>query len=409
MTANRNAFRAGIFIIASIVLIVAGVVGIAGSSNLFESWRTREVAFNLSDNLGGLRVGDDVRIGGVKVGQVKTIEIQTDKAPRILITFSLPEKYPLKEDARIGVESTVTGQSWLNIDNFGEGKPLADGVALVGHPSSISALLNSIGDTMPEIKHAVADVRTVTLPKVNTAIDTYKTTGEHATALVDHVNSKIDPAVEKYNAVADNGRDALANFRDLIGSKNGDFRGTLANLNIATGHLKEKLPGLLTKVDDIATKVSAALDSAKLALEDVKKTAANARDATANVRGILIGNRSKIDAMVTSLKTAGDNLKFLTAEVRRSPWRLLYRPNADEMANLNLYDSARQFAEGANSLSDAAEALRDSLKDPSANPEDIKKLTEKLDESFGKFQEVEADLYKRVQVDDKANLKPFIP
>jgi hypothetical protein len=31
------------------------------------------------------------------------------------------------------------------------------------------------------------------------------------------------------------------------------------------------------------------------------------------------------------------------------------------MANLNLYDSARQFADGAGSLNDAALALRDAL------------------------------------------------
>jgi ABC-type transporter Mla subunit MlaD len=397
MTSNRNALRAGIFMIVTIVLIVGGVVGIAGSSNLFESWKTRQVAFNLSDNLGGLRVGDDVRIGGVKVGQIRSIDIQTDNTPRIVVIFSLPNKYPLKEDARIGVEGTVTGTSWLNIDNFGAGKELQDGIALVGRPSAISSLLSAAGDALPEIKRAIGDVRTVTLPKVNTAIDTYKTTGEHATQLVDHVNSKIDPAVEKYNGVADTGKQALANVRDLVGPGNTDFRGTLANLNVASAHVKEKLPGLLTKVDDIATKVSTSLDTAKSALEDVRKTAANAKDATGSVRAILIGNRSKIDAMVASLKTAGDNLKFATAEVRRSPWRLLYHPGPGEMANLNLYDSARQFAEGANSLSDAAEALRDSLKDPEIKAEDIKKLTDKLDESFGKFQTVEADLYKQVK------------
>jgi hypothetical protein len=67
------------------------------------------------------------------------------------------------------------------------------------------------------------------------------------------------------------------------------------------------------------------------------------------------------------------------------------------MANLNLYDSARQFAEGANEMSDAATALRDALKDPETNKEQIESLVEKLDKSFSGFQEVEKELWERVK------------
>ncbi len=103
-------------------------------------------------------------------------------------------------------------------------------------------------------------------------------------------------------------------------------------------------------------------------LDDVEQTMANARDLTASARELLVANRGKLFAMVASLKTTGDNLKAASAEVRRSPWRLLYKPAPGEMANLNLYDSARQFAEGANALEDAATALRDSLDSKTANP-----------------------------------------
>ena len=101
--------------------------------------------------------------------------------------------------------------------------------------------------------------------------------------------------------------------------------------------------------------------------------------------------------MIASLKTTGDNLKFASAEIRRSPWRLLYKPRANEMANLNLFDAARSFAEGANDMSDAATALRDALKDPNAQPETIQKLVDQLDQSFGKFQTVEDQLWEKVK------------
>src|SRR5207249_10009415 len=101
--------------------------------------------------------------------------------------------------------------------------------------------------------------------------------------------------------------------------------------------------------------------------------------------------------MIQSLKTAGDNLKFATAEIRHSPCRLLYKPKPGEVANLNLYDATRQFAEGANDLSEAAQALRDALQDPQTDKAKIESLVTRLDQTFGQFQQVEKDLWKRVR------------
>ncbi|HSU65456.1 MAG TPA: hypothetical protein VLJ39_01165, partial [Tepidisphaeraceae bacterium] len=76
-----------------------------------------------------------------------------------------------------------------------------------------------------------------------------------------------------------------------------------------------------------------------------------------------------------------------------SPWRLLYKPTPEEAGNINIYDSARSFAEGAGSLSDAATALRDAMHDPKADRARIQKLVDELDLSFNHFQQVENKLW----------------
>jgi hypothetical protein len=98
-----------------------------------------------------------------------------------------------------------------------------------------------------------------------------------------------------------------------------------------------------------------------------------------------------------SLKTTSDNLKDASVEIRHSPWRLLYQPKPDEVANLNIYDSVRQFAEGADSLDDAAASLRDALKDPNADPEQVKRLMLHLNDSFAQFQQVQDKLWKEIK------------
>jgi len=268
----------------------------------------------------------------------------------------------------------------------------------------MSELINGARDIMPEVKATVADVRNVTLPKVNAAVDkttetigTFKTTGEHATALIDHVKSKVDPVVERVYGVVDPAKELMVHLRDIFGESKVDIRTTMANLRGMTGTLDKKLPPILEKVDGVMTKVSTAVESANGALVDLKATVANGKDISASAKSVLVGNRGKIDGMIAALKATGDNLEAASVEIRHSPWRLLYKPKKGEVENLSLYDSARQFAAGANDLNDAAAALRDALKDPNVKTEDVQKLMENLDHSFAGFKEVESALWKQVK------------
>lgn len=399
MNNERNAFKAGLFIIISIVLIVAVVVAIKGVERFVEPVQTMLVTFTLADDIGGLAEGDEVRVGGYKVGVVREIDLRVDAtgAASIQVAFTMPQRFTVHKNARIAVQGTLTGVSWLNFEYLGSGEVLAAGEALTGKPSAMSNLFAAVGELAPEIKTAVTDIKTNTLPRVNSTLDTFKGTGESATALFTQVRGQVDPVVGKYNSVADSAKVALDNVGAVFGDTRADFRTSVANVRDATETVKTRLPGLFDHADALLAKVTTAVDDAGIALKDVQKVAANTRDVSVTVRQIVNQNRGRLDAMIASLKTTGDNLKNASAEIRRSPWRLLYKPGPGEMANLNLYDSARQFADGANDLSDASKALRDALSDPDVDPVMVQRLVEKLDTSFSNFNEVEKVLWEQVQ------------
>ncbi|HWE94552.1 MAG TPA: MlaD family protein [Tepidisphaeraceae bacterium] len=397
MKNDRNALKAGSFIVISFVVAITIVLLIRGQG--MAPSQERSATFKLTDDLGGLGVGDDVRIGGVKVGSVSAVQLTAldSPAPKVLVKFTFPGSYVLREDAHVAVQSAITGPANLNITNLGAGKPLADGVALVGAPDPKSELLASLGRTAPHLEAIATVIETQTIPKVNETVGSFKQSADSATTLVHHVNDKIDPAVEKYDGVTQRAGEALVQVRDLVGDSKTDFRGTVKNLNEATASIRDKLPGLLERVTAVIDKVNGAMVSARAALEDVQKTAANARDLTAGARSVIVDNHGKLDSIITGLKSTSDNLKATSIEVRRSPWRLLYKPEANEMANLNLYDTTRQFSEGAGSLSDAATALRDALHDPNVNKAQLEKLMQQLDESFSNFHKVEDKLWTSVK------------
>jgi predicted nucleic acid-binding Zn-ribbon protein len=153
----------------------------------------------------------------------------------------------------------------------------------------------------------------------------------------------------------------------------------------------------LNRLRTILAKLDLSVSRAANAMQDIQATVANTKALTAAARSVIVDNKSKLDGIVTALKATADNLKFTSVEIRHSPWRVLYQPKPGEMANLNTYDSVRQFAESADSLDDAASALRDVLKDKNADPEQVKKLMGRLDDTFAKFQDVEQKLWKDIQ------------
>jgi ABC-type transporter Mla subunit MlaD len=366
MNNERNALKAGLFIIVSIVLAGFIIVTVNGAVHVAEPTADRQVVFKLTDDVSGIGIGDETRLGGFKVGVVKSIAVISentpDGEPRIVVGFSLPTRYQLHTDSVITVQSTVTGVACLNIEQLGSGAQTDE---VVGQPGAFSTLTSALRNGAPELATIVHEVRTVTLPKANVA--------------------------------ADNAGQALAQVRDVLGDSKSDIRGTLSSLHSTMDSVHDKLPGILDQVKSDLTLVQATLDHAQSSLSDLSMALSNARDITSSARSILLSNRGKIEGIITALKATSDNLKGASMEIRQSPWRLLYKPSPDEMANLNLFDSTREFADGAENLNDAATALRDAAQDKQTDPATLHKLMQRLDDSFANFKEVENKLWTAVK------------
>jgi ABC-type transporter Mla subunit MlaD len=402
MAKQRNALKAGIFIVIGAVLIVAVLIGIKGLGTWIEPVQVRTVSFALSDNIGGLRVGDEVRLGGYKVGVVRSIDVvnagqAAEGEPQVIVHYSIPKKYIIHEGARLGIETTVTGTSVLNFLSLGHGPVLAAGQALGGEPSPLQQVFASLAQTAPELKGLVQDVRQKTIPQATATIQKFGKTADTATDLVAHLRGQVDPVLKEYHSVASSAVKALDSISGLFGDIKGDTRGAIANIRVVTGDIKDKLPPLLSQADGFLKQINTAAQGINASMKDIQATVTNAKETLASAREIISGNRSKFDNMIASLKTTSDNLKYASEEIRRSPWRLLYKPRPGEIENLNIFDSARQFAEGANDLDDAAGALRDALRQPHPDSARIEKLLKQLDQSFGHFQKVEQQLWHSVR------------
>jgi len=387
---KRDAFRAGVFMLLSIMLILVMIVAIKGFARVFEPVQVRAARFSLRDDLGGLQVGDNLRVAGFTVGEIQSISLITNvKNPFVLVTFTMPKKYTLRTGAQVVIGGTITGTSWLNFESLGSGMPLKPNYVLIGHPSGISHALATVASLAPQIKAMVTQVRTTTVPLINadltklgTTEDSIHTAATSATGALNSVHDEIPPVVAKYNLAADKTAYAMDQAGKLLHSGR---KGAIVNINAATAEIKKAIPVLISK--------------AQSDLNELHATLTNSTSLTAKARTLLAANQDRINGMIRALHGASVNLKTFAVEIRHSPWRLLYKPSKKDINNVEIYDAVREFDQAARHLQHAADVLKATAVNPETPAEQTRlhHLMDQLNTTFSQFQQVENKFWKAVK------------
>ncbi len=395
---KHNSLKAGLFILLSFVLILVVIIFIKGVRALFVPMQTRQARFALRDDLGGLRPGDNLRVGGYTVGSVKSIAIirpaVVTQQPYILVTFSLPASYTLRKGAYLAVGGTLTGTSWLDFSDLGTGPALPRTLILRGHANPASTVVAAVTALVPQVQQVLAKVNSTTIPridmdltKVGGAADAVHAAADSGNQLLVTVQDQIKPVVATYDAIAAHADAMLVQVRKLA---HAGRVGAVGNLTAATATLKQKLPALLDHVDQLVS-------SAQAALVLVNKTFANTTAISATAKTVVDRNADRINTLIGSLKSAAENLKQASVEIRHSPWRLIYKPSKKEMSNLSLYDAVRLFGSAARQLHHAATALAAAARNPAIPPAKVRQLMQQLQTTAHRFHAVERKLWSAVK------------
>ena len=387
---QRDAFRAGVFMLLSIMLILVLIVAIKGFARVFEPMQVRAARFSLRDDLGGLQVGDNLRVAGFTVGEIQSIRLITHvKKPFVRVTFTMPKKYTLRTGAQVVIGGTITGTSWLNFVSLGSGTPLPPDYVLTGRPSGISHALATVASLAPQIKAMVTQVRTTTVPLINADLtklgataDSLRTAATGAAGVLQSVHGEIKPVVAKYDVAADKTAYAMDQAGKLLHSGR---KGAVVNINAVTADIKKAIPALLAK--------------AQSDLNQVHATFTNSTALTAHAKSLLAKNQDRIDGIIRALHGASVNLKTFAVEIRHSPWRLLYKPSKKDINNVEIYDAVREFDQAARHLQRAADVLKASAVNPQtpARQAQLHQLMQKLNTTFSQFQQVETKFWKTVK------------
>ncbi len=321
---KRNALLVGGFVVAALILIVAGLVTLGGA-DLFAKRQKAVVYFQGS--VRGLYVGAPVTFRGVKIGEVQSIGIQVD--PQSLITRipvgltlatdavqmggengvsfrNLPELVQRGLRAKLIIQSVVTGQSGIDLDF----KPETPAVLLGSSSSSppeIPAMrdrLDALLDQVSELPLAelVQDVR-----KTITQLDQTLKVTQQAVAL----------SGKEFSATAVQARQTLVVGAKALQDVQAQAQATLASVEQLSESSRKVV---LQTQPEIQQTLQAARDAAQAAQQ--------AMGNFAELSAVGSPLRSDAELAVRDLSLAARSLRSFADQLERQPNTILFGKKA---------------------------------------------------------------------------------
>ena len=407
---TRSNVRAGVFVTVTL-LVAIGVIIILSDiwDGLTRPVDQYTVTFDVASGVRDLGEGADVRIGGVAMGKVLSVEprIRPGEAfDKIDVDFSIYRPAVLYGDAQILVTAPLIGaDAWLDIPSVGTpegGSFPEDGIAGVASIGVLTSLLGAsnaakAGGMIDDAKQFTEFLATVEdkynqrvvpiLDKVDSATTDIAAVSKTIrqdnwpswSASVDGVMEWANSTTGTLDEIFEHGRGIFADNRPKINTAVDNVQAASENIRQITRRFNEET---LVKINDLLGTGQSAMESALAVLENAKRE--------------FTGWVPHINDALANGRLAAQQLKLTMLEVRRSPWKVLYRPTLTEIEHELLYDAARSFALAASDLKAASESVRRMLAEHpdqiAADPQTAERLNTYLLDTLSNYEKVQQRL-----------------
>ena len=307
MSANTRYFKIGLFVLAGLALLVAGLLFL-GADSMFRPRIYLETY--VDGTVQGIDVGSPVKFRGVQIGRVSRVD------------FCFNEYGPQPGEGRLDyvyIEMEVNKQVFRGMFNADVGAMIQDavdqGLRVMLQPQGITGL------NFAELNYVDASSLPPPLKIWWTPRHPYIPSAPGTLAsMLDSVNSIMDTfnALDLKDTMKDV-NDALQGFNDTLKQLSGgmddlqlakissDMQGVLADLKAKI----EKLP-----VEQLGADGSKAMQSLAAASGELKDLADAAQTSP-------LLNADAVGAIVSDVKAAAENLRVLTENLREYPSQLL--------------------------------------------------------------------------------------
>jgi phospholipid/cholesterol/gamma-HCH transport system substrate-binding protein len=269
--------------IGAVLIILVITVGL--QPERLSAWATSLRFQALFTEAGGLTAGNDVRLAGMKVGQVDDVSL--DEEGKALITFSVDSAITLGNDTSAHIRTgTLLGQRILTLESAGNGLLRRGAVIPVSRTSSPYSLTEAVTDLTTNT--AGTDTQ-----NINASLDALSDT-------IEQITPQLGPTF-----------DGLTKVSRSLNARNDSLRELLKSAASVTGTLSERSQQLNTLILDANDLVAVLNERREAIVSLLASTSALARE----LSGLVADNEKelaptlqKLNSVTAMLEKNRDNI-----------------------------------------------------------------------------------------------------
>ena len=384
----RNNVRAGIFVSASILLALFVIVLLTDAVDKFTRPTAQyTVIFDVHHGVKNLKEGGKVRVGGVGMGVVESVmpDIEAGKPlERIRVTFRLDRRIELYNGAQVLVTSALIGaDAWLEIIDVGD--PAKGEVVEFEGYSGAGILTQLLGPSNADkADDIVENIRVMTDDAKSLVARIEDQDWPRWVSEMDIVMDWAGTAPDKIDAIFDEARGMLTDARATVVDNRPQIDAIVENVNVASADVREIARRFK---DESVDKVNAVLDRGREVMDEAVAL-------LENVDREFDGWAPDLSDILASGRLAAQQIKLAMIEVRRSPWKLLYKPENAELQHELLYEAARTFAMAVSDLRATSQTAERLLSNPriETDPELQRRITQFLGTRIENYENAQQQL-----------------
>lgn len=254
-------------LVGTVILLLA-LIGVFNLDSIPGISSTRTITAEFAD-ASGITGGDSIQIGGVAVGKVTRIDLESDHVDVVLSIDSQGRRLGERTTAAIKVE-TALGRRYIELTPDGDGEA-GDRIPLGRTRSGFD-----ITDSLSKVTELLEDTDKATVSEALTSVST----------LMNELPTDLKASA-----------DGIAEMAGIVASRDQEFADLLANANGVTGVLGEHNHELTTLIADGET-LFTALDARA---DTIRSVMIEARRVSDQIRGLAADNREATPPMLAEL------------------------------------------------------------------------------------------------------------
>lgn len=306
MSEEAKYYRVGLFVFTGIVVLVMAVM-LFGGTDLFRQTLTFETYF--TESVQGLEVGSAVKLRGVKIGTVKSIELASD-------VYDRQNGTELADDDRIAVivhinytaESANTEAINLVRAQKRLTRMIAEGLRLRLTTQGITGIVYIEADFYDPVRYPVTTTPwtpdNIYIPSIPSVLKEFSTAAERLMSRLEEVD--VEGVLENLNG-----------FLDTLNSSAGE---------LDLGHLQEAAVSMIEDFELTSAEIRDAVEQAQAGVlsSDVGETLQQFEAVLIDLQRMLAGGRGDVISSLDNVRAITENVRDLTDTLRAYPSLMLF-------------------------------------------------------------------------------------